>query len=122
MRKSELFSKASEAKLPYGSHGANGCRIIPESKMRLYLRQLPPKTIKRVKSHHQDWIDACKGGDPANSNFDYGGPLTEMVLLGVIAMRVKDTKLLWDSEKMEFTNNKEANGLIKLAYREGWTL
>ena len=106
----------------HGSHGANGCRIIPESKMREYLSKLPPKTIKRVKGHHQDWIDACKGGDPASSNFYYGGPLTEMVLLGTIAMRVPEEKLLWDSEKMEFTNSKKANELIKPVYRKGWTL
>ncbi|GAF88803.1 unnamed protein product, partial [marine sediment metagenome] len=56
----------------HGSHGANGCRIIPESRMKEYLPQLPPKTIKRVKNHHQDWLNACKGGDPASSNFDYG--------------------------------------------------
>ena len=106
----------------HGSHGANGCRIIPESKMKEYLPKLPPKTIKRVKGHHQDWIEACKGGDPASSNFDYGGPLTEMVLLGVIAMRVGDKKLLWDSENMRFTNSEEANQLVKPSYREGWSL
>ena len=106
----------------HGSHGANGCRIIPESKMREYIRKLPPKTIKRVKGHHQDWIDACKGGDPAGSNFDYGGPLTEMVLLGTIAMRIREKKLLWNAEKMEFTNSKEANEFVKPIYRNGWTL
>ena len=36
----------------HGSHGASGCRIIPESKMREYLPHRPPKTIKRVKDHH----------------------------------------------------------------------
>ncbi len=104
----------------HGSHGATGGRIIPESKMKAYTR--PAKTIERVKDHHQDWIDACKGGKPASSNFDYGGPLTEMVLLGIIAIRVKDKKLLWDAEKMQFTNSKEANKLIKPVYREGWKL
>jgi len=106
----------------HGSHGAGGCRIIPESKMKEYLPKRPPKTIKRVKGHHQDWLDACKGGDPASSNFDYGGPLTEMVLLGTIAMRFRENKLLWDSEKMEFTNNKKANELINPPYRKGWSL
>ena len=106
----------------HGSHGANGCRIIPESKMKEYLPKLPPKTIKRVKGHHKDWLDACKGGDPASSNFDYGGPLTEMVLLGTIAMRFRDEKLLWDSDKMEFTNSKRANEFIKPTYRQGWSL
>ncbi|MBA7651937.1 hypothetical protein ES703_59766 [subsurface metagenome] len=45
-----------------------------------------------------------------------------MVLLGVIAMRVGDKKLLWDSENMRFTNSEEANELIKPAYRKGWSL
>ena len=91
--------------------------------MQAYIESgLPEKAIKRVPGHHQDWLDACKGGDPASSNFDYGGPLTEMVLLGVIAMRVGDKKLLWDSENMRFTNSEEANELIKPAYRKGWSL
>jgi len=45
-----------------------------------------------------------------------------MVLLGTIAMRFRDDKLLWDSEKMEFTNNKKANELINPPYRKGWVL
>ena len=116
------FIIGEEGVIRHGSHGANGCRIIPESKMKEYLPKLPAKTIKRVRGHHQDWIEACKGGDPASSNFDYGGPLTEMVLLGTIAMRMKNEKLFWNSEKMEFNNSKEANKLIKPNYRKGWTL
>jgi predicted dehydrogenase len=108
----------------HGSHGANGARIIPEEKMQAYIKSGPAKkTIKRVPGHHKDWINACKGGEAASSNFDYGGPLTEMVLFGVIAMRNSGTKLLWDNEKMEFTNNKStANELIKPEYHNGWTL
>jgi len=108
----------------HGSHGAGGARIIPEEKMRAYMqRGLAAKTIKRVSGHHQDWINACKGGDPASSNFGYGGPLTEMVLLGVIAMRNSGTKLLWNEENMAFTNKKStANELVKPQYHNGWTL
>ncbi len=117
------FIIGDKAVIKHGSHGANGARIIPESKMQEYIKSgLPEKTIKRVPGHHQDWINACKGGDPASSNFDYGGPLTEMVLLGTIAMRFRDDKLLWDSEKMEFTNNKKANEFVKPTYRRGWSL
>jgi len=110
--------------IKHGSHGAKGARIIPEEKMQAYIKSgLPEKAIKRVPGHHQDWLNACKGGDPASSNFDYGGPLTEMVLLGVIAMRNSGTKLLWDNEKMKFTNKKTtANELIKPEYHNGWTL
>ena len=113
-----------KAVIMHGSHGANGARIIPEEKMQVYIKSGPAKkTIKRVPGHHQDWIDACKGGDPASSNFDYSGPLTEMVLLGVIAVRNSGTKLYWDDQKMEFTKTKTtANELVKPEYHNGWIL
>ena len=63
-----------------------------------------------------------KNGKPASSTFDYGGSLTEMVLLGVLAMRFKDTPLEWDPEKMRITNHEPANQYINPTYREGWTL
>ncbi len=108
----------------HGSHGAGNLRLLPKA-LRDEYRQ-PPKTLPRVKecsgAHEQDWIRACKDGHPASSNFEYGGPLTEMVLLGVLAMRVKDRKLDWDGAAMRFTNDEEANLLIHPPYREGWTL
>ena len=45
-----------------------------------------------------------------------------MVLLGVLAIRMKDQRLEWDSQNLRFTNNEEANALLKIQYREGWTL
>ena len=99
-------------------------RIIPETKMQEY--QPPEKTIPRIKEGHEgDWLRACKEGKdatPASANFDYGGPLTEMVLLGMIAIRMKDQKLYWDSENLRFTNNDHANQLLHINYREGWKL
>ena len=104
-----------------GSLGAGGLRIIPETQMQAYKR--PEKTLPRVNSSHEgDWIRACKDGKPASSNFDYGGPLTEMALLGMIAIRVKDQKLRWDCENIRFTNNDTANKLLHIDYRDGWKL
>lgn len=94
-------------------------RIIPESKMQAY--ELPPKTIPRVQGHHQDWIEACKGGGPTSANFDYSGQLTEMVLLGNVALRT-GKKIYWDSQNMKATNAPEADKYIKPAFREGWSL
>lgn len=102
-----------------GSHGARGLRIIPETKMQQYKR--PAETIPRSIGHRQEWINACKGGPKAGSNFDYAGPMTETVLLGNIALRF-DKKLRWDGEKMEVTNHPEANQFIHREYREGWSL
>jgi predicted dehydrogenase len=97
-----------------------GHRLIPESKMQEYGRV--PKTLARSPGHHREWIDACKGGKPAGSNFvDHGGLLTEVVLLGLIAIRTKE-KLYWDGQNMRFTNSERANEYLNPRYRTGWTL
>jgi predicted dehydrogenase len=84
------------------------------------------KTIPRIlggsTGHEKDWIRACKGGEAASSNFDYSGPLSEMVLMGNLAIRYPDRKLLWDGEKMEVTNDKAANAYVRRQYREGFGL
>ena len=108
----------------HGSHGAGGVRIIPETKMKAYDR--PAQTLPRVKDgsggHERDWIRACKDGKPASSSFEYGGPLTEMVLLGVLAMRLKNQMLEWDPVNMKVTNCDEADQFIRPVFRDGWTL
>lgn len=106
----------------HGSHGAGGLRLLPKSRAQEYKQ--PPKTIPRVEgeAHEQDWIRACKDGRPASSSFEYGGPLTEMVLLGVLAIRAKDKPLKWDGAAMRVTNDEDANNLVNPPYREGWTL
>jgi hypothetical protein len=101
-----------------GCYGKNP-RLIPESKMQEFER--PEKTIPRVEGHHQDWLAACKGGKPACSNFDYAGPLTEVVLLGNLALRT-GKGLDWDGENMRVTNVPEANRYVRRDYRAGWTL
>jgi len=106
----------------HGSHGAGGAKIIPDARMKEF--DPPEKTIPRVHGNHEgDWIRSCKDGKPASSNFaDYGGQLTEMVLLGVAAQRVPGEKLQWDGENLRFTNNDEANRYIHTPYRDGWSL
>jgi predicted dehydrogenase len=114
----------TRGKILHGSHGADGVRLIPEARMREYER--PPKTLRRVTEGHEgDWIRACKegpGGTPPCSTFEYGGALTEMVLLGMLAIRLKDQRLEWDSTGLRVTNNDEANELLHIQYRDGWTL
>jgi predicted dehydrogenase len=104
----------------YGSHGAGQVRLIPEAKMLAY--QKPAKTIPRGKEHHWDWLQAIKNGTKAGSDFSYGGPLTEVALLGVIAIKMAGTKLEWNAKKARFTNCSEANEYINPAYRPGWKL
>ncbi|MDP6636014.1 MAG: Gfo/Idh/MocA family oxidoreductase [Phycisphaerae bacterium] len=120
---SGAFIYGSKGAIKHGSHGASGMRIFPETKQKEYDPKRPPKTIPRVKNGHMgDWLRACKDGKPASSNFEYGGALTEMVLLGVLAMRFSGQKLEFDSKTMKFTNFPKANELLHIEYRDGWTL
>ena len=117
-----------KGKILYGSHGAAGWRIIPESKMKEYMEEHKKKYEPQLNDlpsglkHHKDWLDACKDGKRAGSNFDYGGPLSEIAMLGNIALRMLGTELQWDAERMKFPNCTEANQYIHFPYREGWRL
>jgi predicted dehydrogenase len=91
--------------------------LLPGAKDAEYQR--PPKTLPRSKGHHRDWLDACKGGAPASANFEYGAALTEIGLLGLVAMRVKK-KMTWDAKAMKSPNVPEAEKYIKGTYRKGW--
>ena len=83
--------------------------------------KFPDPFLTRSPGHARDWIRACKGGEPACSNFDYAGPFTEWILLGVMALR-SEGKLQWDARSMKFTNNAQATKLVKQPYRKGWKL
>jgi hypothetical protein len=102
----------------HGSHGAGQVRIIPDAKMDAYAR--PAKTIPRVAGHHEDWLRAIRQGGQAGSNFDYGGPLTELALLGIIAIRLLGQKLEWDGAAMRFKNSAQANQYLNPPPRAGW--
>jgi len=97
-----------------------GTRLIPETKMRKYAG--PPKAIPRSVGHDKEWVDACRGGPRAGSDFvDHSGLLTVTPLIGNIAM-VVGKKLHWDGPNMRFTNDELANRYLHRAYREGWIL
>jgi hypothetical protein len=70
---------------------------------------------------HLEWIAACKGGPTPYSNFEIAAYLTEIILLGCIALRV-GKKLEWDGPKMRATNAPEAAHFVKRSYRKGFGL
>jgi predicted dehydrogenase len=81
--------------------------------------QPPTPTLPRVKEHHSEWIDACKGGPPTQSNFQYAARLTEGLLVGQLAIRV-GKKIEWDAEQMQATGRPEAEEFIHPQFRSGW--
>ncbi len=96
---------------------AKTARIIPHVKMVDFAKnRMPEKTEKPSIGHKEEWIEACKGGEPAGANFEYAGPLTEMVLLGNLAVRL-GKRIEWDAENMRCANLPEADLLIKKNYR-----
>lgn len=70
--------------------------------------------------HYHQWVDACLGKTKTSAHFGYAGPLTESLLLGVVANRFPDTRLEWDAANLKVTNVSEANALIRRTYREGF--
>ena len=111
----------TKGKLMHSVYGENP-RLIPESKMQAYQR--PANTIPRSPGIHEEWVAACKGEGKTTSNFDYASKLTEMMLLGNIAIRLKNknTILKWDGPNMRFTNLDEANQHLQTEYRQDWKL
>jgi len=107
--------------LMHGVYGRNP-RLIPETFMKSYTR--PEKTILRSPGIHQEWIDAIKNGTKSTTDFDYSSRLTELMLLGNIAILTQknNTNLEWNARKFKFNNLKEANRYLHMDYSPGWSL
>ena len=127
--------------------GENGTVFSPDDgdqDLRLFVKLKGDKELKRDKDHdavkaipqtlvrnahqgspdarqHLEWIAACKGGPAPYSNFDIAAYLTEIILLGCVALRA-GKKLEWDGPGMRAKNAPEAAQFVKREYRKGWTV
>lgn len=135
----------TKGKIITGTYGGNSQVLVDNY-------QTPPETLERIPDHplgggrhEMDWVRACKedanSRKEACSSFDYAGPLTEMVVMGNLSLRLQglNRELGWDGDNMQLTNispaeelkltGKEekvnalafAQELIKHTYREGWS-
>ncbi|MGV3484467.1 MAG: Gfo/Idh/MocA family protein [Planctomycetaceae bacterium] len=98
----------------YGKHV-----LLPEEAFKDFAA--PEPTLPRVPGHHQEWLAACRSGEPCSANFEYGGLLTEANHLGNVAYRL-GKKIQWDAENLKCVDCPEADPLIRREYRSGWTL
>ncbi len=87
-----------------------------------------PKTERRVEiSHEMDWVRACKESPenriPSKSDFSEAGPFNEMVVMGVLAVRLQglNKELEWNGEKMEFTNISDTDQ-VRLTISDNFTI
>jgi len=118
-----MYMKGTKATLITGGRPNNSLRLSEPAKYDALRKNQPPKTLPRItgKNHWEEWVHAIKGTGPKpGSNFDYAVPLAQMLLLGTVAQRVPNTKLLWDDKAGKFTNNAEANALLNYTRRKGW--
>jgi hypothetical protein len=98
----------------------NSPRLIPEARMKDFKR--PAKTIPRVPNSdpYKEWITACKGGPMCGSNFDYASVLTEISLLGNVAVRC-GKKFYWDGMnrwQINVPNRPDVNRYLRKTYRK----
>jgi hypothetical protein len=91
-----------------------------------------PKTERRIEKameggHEMDWVRACKESPESRvkskSDFSEAGPFNEMVVMGVLAVRLQglNKELEWNGEKMEFTNITDAETL-KICIADNFTI
>ena len=109
----------SKGKMYHGSHGGMP-QLLPAALAEEAAKVA--KTMERSPGHYEEWVAACKGGKPPVAAFDYSGPLTETVLLGVLSLRAPGRRLEWDSQNQKVTNAPELNQYVHTEYRKGWTL
>ena len=80
-----------------------------------------PQSIPRSPGHMKEFIRMIKEGTPAYSNFDIAAYLTEIILLGCIAVRMGEgVRMDWDGPNMRSTNLADAAELVRRHNRSGW--
>jgi hypothetical protein len=98
----------------------NKPRLIPRARQQVFEGSIAPRDFDRTDPD-EEWVRAIRGGSKSKGSFEAVSPLAEAVTLGAIALRVPYKRLLWDAQRMEFTNSAEATRLVRRErYREGW--
>lgn len=82
---------------------------------------LPEPYLPKSPGHHREWIGACKQQGATSCGFSYGAKLTEICLLGNIAIRSGKT-IEWDHVQMRAINGVDVEHLLRREFREGWSL
>lgn len=104
--------------------GFNNRILLPKEKggdLTGYKPRTQKHLIPPLGNFQKQWINACKGNLKTSCDFDYGGKMIEMLMLGLVAYRV-GKKISYDGAAGRVTDNPEANELLRRTYRPGWTL
>ena len=96
-------------------------RMFPEELEKSY-KVKNKLNLPRPTNHWSDWAEAAKAGKPAGAPFSYGGLLSQTSCLGNIGFLQPGKVLRYDAKAGLFLNNDDANKLLKVSYRQGFTL
>jgi predicted dehydrogenase len=109
----------SKGKLLYDTYGRKP-RLLPKSLHDSFGK--PPQKLPRIdrEAHEMNWVDAAKGKTSASCPFEYASRLTEVMLLGVVALHA-GKKIDYDAANMRVTNVLPANDYLRREYRQGWS-
>ncbi|GAC1671946.1 MAG: Gfo/Idh/MocA family oxidoreductase [Candidatus Acidiferrum sp.] len=118
-----LFKSDTSSRHGIGGHNSQGGQAHvthATGKMR-DPQSKPPQKLPRIEneSHELNWVNACMGKTKASCPFEYAAHLTEIMLLGVVALRA-GKKILYDGANMRVTNAPQANDFLTRVYRQGW--
>lgn len=107
--------------LIHDTYGGNP-RVFPDSLQEAADRV--PESYPRIEgSHEMNWASAVRRETVASSPFDYAAPLTETMLLGIVALRAgQGVRIEYDPEAMRVTSHPDADGYLYREYRAGWEL
>lgn len=98
----------------------NKPRLIPASRQKAFEGSVLAKDVDETTAD-DEWVNAVKKGGKSRGSFEDVAALAEAVTLAGIALRVPYKRLLWDAQKMEFSNSADATRLVRRAeYRTGW--
>jgi predicted dehydrogenase len=120
-RRGGVIFKGEKGILMHGSYGLNP-RLYPQSLMEV-AQQVPQRYPRIETSHEMNWIEAIRDKAQATSPFSVAAPLTEIMLLGLVALRTgQGAKIRYDAGEMRVTSHPEANQYLRREYRPGWEL
>jgi predicted dehydrogenase len=110
----------SKGKLMHDTYGKNP-RLLPKSLHDSFGK--PPQKLARIpnENHEMNWAEAAKGKTEASCPFEYAAKLTEVMLLGIVALRA-GKKIAYDGAHMRVTNDAAANEFLQRSPRAGWSI
>jgi predicted dehydrogenase len=110
----------TKGKLMHETYGRNP-RLLPDSLHASFGKPEPKLPRIPNENHQMNWVDAAKGKSSASCPFEYAAKLTEVMLLGVVALRA-GKKIEYDAVNMRVTNVPAANQYLEREPRAGWSL